>query len=269
MNRITTNTYFRVFANTWGETLSYRLNFIMWRIRVILQLLTMFFLWSVLTSKNSSIFGYSQPQMLTYILGTSLMSSIVLATRTSEIGDQINNGSLSNFLIKPMSYMKYWFARDLGDKAMNLSFAISEVFILILIFKPPLFLQTDVSFLFLAAISCVISMTMYFFFNYMLGLFGFWSNEVWGPRFIFWIIINFFAGSLFPLDILPHSVFAFLKLLPFTYLLYFPLKIYLGTISFQEIIQGIVISTVWAVLLFLVCKSIWHKGLKNYSAEGK
>ncbi len=261
--------YFKVFSNTWGEVLSYRLNFVMWRFRVVLQLLTMFFLWQALIPPDGSLFGYTQSQMLTYILGTSLLTSIVLATRTAEIGDQINNGTLSNFLIRPISYMKYWFARDLGDKAMNLSFSLVEVSILVAIFRPPLFLQTDPLYLGFAFIAALISMTMYFFFNYLLGLFGFWSNEIWGPRFIFWIIINFFAGSLFPLDILPGQVFEVLKLLPFTYLLYFPLKIYLGSLGVSTILEGLFVSLIWTGILFLTVKIVWSKGLKLYGAEGK
>lgn len=261
--------YYQVFANTWGEILSYRLNFTMWRFRVVLQLLTMFFLWSAVIPKNSSLFGYTQSEMLTYILGTSLMTSIVLSTRTAEIGDQINNGTLSNFLIRPVSYMKYWFARDLGDKAMNLSFSLVEVTLLIALFHPPLFIQTNMVFLLFTLCAALISMTMYFFFNYLLGLFGFWTNEIWGPRFIFWILINFFAGSLFPLDILPKAVFNVLEFLPFTYLLYFPLKIYLGQLSIIEIMQGLTVSLVWTVILFFFAKTVWNKGLKLYGAEGR
>jgi ABC-2 type transport system permease protein len=261
--------YFRVFANTWEETLSYRFNFVMWRFRVVLQLLTMFFLWNALIPKNSTLFGYSQPQILTYILGTSLMTSIVIATRTAEIGDQINNGTLSNFLIRPISYMKYWFARDLGDKAMNLVFSVVEITLLIIIFKPNLFIQNQPQYIAIAFVSALISMTMYFYFNYLLGLLGFWSNEIWGPRFIFWILLNFFAGSLFPLDILPNTIFNILKFLPFTYLLYFPLKIYLGQLETYAIIEGLIISILWTFILYFVVKLTWNKGLKVYGAEGK
>ncbi len=263
------HTYFRVFANTWGEVLSYRFNFVMWRFRTVLQLLTMFFLWSALIPASGDLFGYSQSQMLTYILGTSLISSIVMSTRTGEIGDIINTGDLSNYLLKPVSFIKYWFARDLGDKAMNVVFSTIEIGILILLFQPPLFLQTNPVYLLLTIIACLISIIMYFFFNYLLGLFGFWSNEIWGPRFIFWILLGFFAGSLFPLDILPGPVFEVLKLLPFTYLLYFPLKIYLGSLGFSAIFQGLLVSFIWTLILYFAVQYVWKKGLKLYGAEGK
>lgn len=261
--------YFRVFANTWGEVLTYRFNFMMWRFRVVLQLLTMFFLWSTLIPAGSDLFGYSRQQMLTYILGTSLMSSIVLATKTFEIGEQITTGNLSNFLTKPISYIKYWFARDLGDKAMNLFFTIIELTLIIFLFKPPLLLQTDPIFLFYTLVAVLCAMIMYFFFGFLVGLIGFWSNEIWGPRFIIWILLGFFAGSLFPLDILPGPVFEILKFLPFTYLQYFPLKIYLGQLSMQLIFEGLLISISWLFILFFMVQLVWKKGLKIYGAEGK
>lgn len=261
--------YFRVFANTWGEILSYRFNFTMWRFRVVLQLLTMFFLWSTLIPEGSELFGYSRPQILTYILGTSLMGSIVLATKTFEIGEQITTGNLSNFLTKPVSYLKYWAARDLGDKAMNSVFTIVELTLIILLFKPPLFLQTDPVTLFYTFLAVMSAMVMYFFFGFLVGLIGFWSNEIWGPRFIIWILMGFFAGSLFPLDILPAPVFNVLKFLPFTYLQYFPLKIYLGQLSFPQIMEGLTVSLSWLVILFLMIQLVWKKGLKIYGAEGK
>ncbi len=261
--------YLRVFVNIWGEIFTYRLNFAMWRFRVVLQLLTVYFLWSTLLMGRTSIFGYTTSQMLTYVLGTSFISSIVLSTRTFQIGEQINDGTLSNFLIKPISYIIYWFAYDLGDKAMNIFFSIIELTLILFIFRPPLFLQANPLFLFLGLLATFLAVLLYFFFGFLLGLLGFWSNETWGPRFIFFIIINFFAGSLFPLDILPKGVFKVLELLPFPYLLYFPLKIYLGQLPLSAIIQGLFVSTLWVGVLYLSSRFIWLKGLKLYGAEGR
>ena len=49
----------------------------------------------------------------------------------------------------------------------------------------------------------------------------------------------------------------------------FPLKIYLGSLNMTVIFEGLAISIFWMILLFLVCKVVWAKGLKIYGAEGK
>ena len=261
--------YWIVIKNTWDETFTYRLNFTMWRVRVVLQLLTMYFFWLSITNQSAHIFGYTQNLMITYILGTSLIGSIVLSSRTSDVGDNINRGDLSIFLIRPINYFLYWFSRDIGDKAMNILFSVSELTILFLILNPPWFLQQNINFILLSLIACLLALFLYFLINLLLGFIGFWSPEVWGPRFIFYIIVTFFAGGLFPLDILPKPIFNFFQYLPFTYLMYFPLKIYLGQLGYPEILRGLSVCFIWIILMYFIVQTVWLKGLKSYTAQGR
>lgn len=248
--------------------LTYRLSFVMWRLRNVLQLLTIYFLWSSLITSRQTLFGYSQSLMLTYIIGTSFLSAIVLSTRTHEIGENINSGDLSSFLIRPMNYFGYWFAKDVGDKLMNISFSIVELTGLFFLLHPPLFIQTDIVFLLFFVLAACLAVLLNFLIGAIISMIGFWSPEVWAPRFIFFILINFFAGALFPLDIFPKPVFQIFQLLPFQYLLFFPIKIYLGQMSLQIIFQGICISLVWIFLLWYGVMLTWKKGIKMYTAYG-
>lgn len=261
--------YLLVAKNTWQETFTYRFNFVMWRVRVIMQILTLYFLWAAIMPSQGTLMGYNRSLILTYILGTSLISSIILSTRSYEIGDQINKGDLSNFLIRPINYFLYWFFKDLGDKGMNIVFSITELIILFFILHPSLFVQTNLIYLALMLLSMVLALLLYFLFNVLLGLLGFWSPETWAPRFIFMVVISFFAGGLFPLDILPKSIFSVFQFLPFTYLLFFPLKIYLGQLPFTGIFSGLLISFLWVVIIYQLVNFIWAKGLRMYTAQGR
>ncbi|MBI2032684.1 MAG: ABC-2 family transporter protein [Candidatus Levybacteria bacterium] len=261
--------YFWVAKNTWEETLTYRFNFLMWRIRTVVLLLSVYFLWHSVIPEGSRLFGYTQNMMLTYILLTSITNAFVISTRTHEIGDEINSGDLSNFLIKPINYFLYWFWKDIGDKAMNIVFSIAELTILFFILRPPVFIQTDFTFLSLFCISIFLAIVLYFFVNILLGMIGFWSPEVWAPRFIFSIILGFFAGNYFPLDILPNTVFKIFEALPFSYLIYFPIKIYLGQIGLPEILNGFLLMVLWIGIFFIFVQVVWRKGLKAYTAQGR
>ncbi len=260
--------YFIVIQNTWNEILTYRLSFFMWRVRTVLQFLTVYFLWISLIPSGQTLFGYSNTYILTYVMGTSLMSAIVFSTRTHEIGENINSGNLSGMLIKPISYFGYWFSRDIGDKMMNIVCSIVEVFILFMVFRPPLFLQSDVRFLFYTVLFILLAVILYFIIGVLLGMIGFWSPEVWAPRFIFFILVQFFSGSFFPLDVFPKPLFDAFVLLPFPYLLFFPLKVYLGQVSSLEIMRGITIEIFWIIILSYICLFVWRKGLRIYTAYG-
>ncbi len=263
------NKYSLIAKNTWDEYMQYRLNFVMWRVRNVLRLIVVYFLWWAIFSTQNTILGYNQSQLLTYILATSIISSIVFSTKTQDIGSEINSGDLSNLLLKPVSVFKYWISRDVGDKLLNISFSIVEVIILTILLKPSIFIQTNFIFLFLMFLAISISLILYFFISLILSFFGFWTPDVWGPRFLFFITLEFFAGGLFPLDMLPKPLFTLLSLLPFNYLLFFPIKIYLGQLDYPSIFQGFVISILWVGILYKIVQKVWHKGLAVYGAYGR
>lgn len=261
--------YILVARNTWDEMATYRLSFIIWRLQNILQLLTIYFLWYSLLPANKTFAGYNQSFMLTYVLGTALVSTIVWSSKTAQIGDDINEGNLSNFLLRPIGYMRYWFAKDVGDKIMNILFSIAELLVIVFLLKPPLFFQTNIFIILLTIIALVLGVFLYFYINIILGFIAFWNPETWAPRFIFFTVITFLAGGLFPLDILPKNIYIICQLLPFQYMLYFPIKLYLGELSFIAILQGVCITVVWVLLLYKFTEFLWHKGLKTYTSHGQ
>ncbi len=261
--------YLLVIKNTWDEIVTYRFNFFMWRVRNVFQFLTIYFLWFSIIPDKGNLFGYSRDLMLTYIVLTTFVSSITLSSRTQEIAENINNGDLSIFLLKPFSYFKYWYSRDIGDKLMNVSFSLAEITLIFLVLKPPFYLQNDPFIIFLTLAGIFLALNLHFFITFLLSLIGFWSTDVWGPRFIFYILIGFLAGGVFPLDILPKAVFNILQVLPFSYLIYFPIKIYLGQLTNLQIIYGFLISSVWVLIFYFLLMLVWKKGLKSYNAYGR
>jgi len=261
--------YWQVIKNSWSESTAYRLNFILWRVRRVVNLLLVYFLWHAVTAGKNTLFGYNESQILTYVLLSNVVTSFILATKTLDIGDEINSGNLTNYLLKPINYFSLWWAKDAADKALNVFFSILEVVLLIFFLKPQFILQTNVLFLLFFTLSMGLGMILYFYLSVLLGFIGFYSPEVWAPRFVFFVISQFFIGSLFPLDILPKWLYLSLQALPFPYLLFFPLKIYLGQLNVQEISIGIAISLVWIIILKETAVRVWNKGLLDYSAQGR
>lgn len=261
--------YLQVIKSTIAEYMIYRLNFVLWRVRMVMQILVIYFLWWAIFSQHKTLFGYSQSMILTYILLSSIVRTIALGTTTMDIGDVINQGDLSNFLMRPMSFFRYYIARDIGDKFLNLVFSLVEVTVLFFILRPPIFLQSNPVTLLLTLVALVVGTVLYFYFSLLLGFLGFWTPDVWAPRFLSFVVMEFFAGGLFPLDILPQPLFLLSQSLPFSYFIYFPLKIYLGQLSLATILQGLLVGLVWVGGLWYLATVTWRKGLRVYAAEGR
>lgn len=237
-----------------------------------MQILLVFFLWStVFADPQRVVFGYDRDKILTYVFGILLLRAIVLSARTVDVAGEISRGDLTNFLLKPISYFKYWFTRDISSKVLNLSFAIVEAAILYIFLKPPFFFQTDSVALLGFFVSASLAVVLFFGLLFLVNLVTFWMPENgWAAQFLFVVIItDFLSGGVFPLDILPTVVQKVIYLLPFPYLLFFPLQVYLGKITGPQMLGGILISFFWVMVFLLGINIVWNKGLRRYAAEGR
>lgn len=260
--------YRQLFNTIVNQYLAYRLNFILWRVRVVLSLILIYFLWWSVIESRVKIFSYSKEQILTYVLLAHVVSDIVLASRTTDIADNILSGNIINFLLKPFSYFKFLLTREIVDKVLNIGFAIIEVLLFILFLKPNIFIQTNLVVYLVSFFALLLGAISYFFISLALSMIAFWTTQVWAPRFIFIVLISMLAGSFFPIDILPTNIYKLFLLTPFPYFMFLPLKIYLKGVSF-ELLTALLISFFWAVASFLLARFVWRKGLREFSFYGR
>src|SRR3989338_5306856 len=73
--------YIQIGKITLLEYLVYRLNYIFWRVRSVIFFLTLFLFWLAIYKNTTSVFGYSQSQMMAYIIGIAFLRSVVFASR--------------------------------------------------------------------------------------------------------------------------------------------------------------------------------------------
>ncbi len=262
--------YLQVLKITFEGYFVYRLNFLLWRFRAFIQLLVLYFLWFAVVPQGTTVFGYDQAKILTYILGTSIIRSFILSSRSIDVAGEIASGDISNSLLRPISYLKCWFTIDVSDKILNLFFSTIEVSLIFILLRPPVIIQRDPTILMFTLIAIILGIILYFYLSFLLSTLTFWTPEnVWPPRFLATIIIEFFAGSLFPLDILPVGIFNVLRILPFSYLLFFPLNVYLGKVTTWEILSGLAVSVFWIFVFYQSVKLMFRLGVKNYAAWGR
>ncbi len=255
--------YFSIFKITLQEYFTYRLNMLMWRIRQIFVFLIPFFIWKSVLGGGGEIYGYNFPAVMTYLFGTTILRSLVMGSRTVDLAWMINSGYLTIPLMRPIGMFRFFITRDAADKLFNLSFIIFEIPLIYLIFHPPVFLQSNPLQLLYTACSMLLAIFIYFFINIIFGAIGFWSRDVWAPRFLLMVIMEFATGAMFPLDMLSSFWQKIMLATPFPYLLYVPLKIYLG----QSV--SLLPQILWVIILGVISKIVWQKGLLRYEAEGR
>jgi ABC-2 type transport system permease protein len=187
---------------------------------------------------------------------------------TDRIPSEIAKGKLSELLLKPISHLGYWAIQDAAMKSLNIVFAIPEVLLFSWLVSAPFYLpQNSLTFLWFA-LSVVGGIVLYFQMSYLLGVMGFWTSQSWGPRFCFEIFLEFSAGAYFPIDLLPSAAQKLISMLPFPYLVFYPVSIYLERLSADMILSCFIHQLVWIGILSFMVHKIWNVGLKRYAAEG-
>ncbi|MFC1748278.1 ABC transporter permease [Pseudomonadota bacterium] len=263
--------YVQVARISWENGFVYRLNFVMWRVRMVIQFLTLYFLWAVVTGNQEQIYSYSQSEILTYILLSSLVVAIVFSSRSIDAQGEIASGDLNNHLVKPVNYFSYWLSRDFSDKILNVVFSFLEISVLLLILKPPFILQSNPLTYFHFFLSITLATALYFIFSFIVSMSTFWyyQHNGWAQRFLVFVLLRTLGGGLFPIDMLPPIITKILLTLPTAYFIYFPMQVYLERLEPIYIYSGYLIQVFWIIILYFVSHLMWKKGLKIYGAFGR
>ena len=101
--------------------------------------------------------------------------------------------------------------------------------------------------------SAMIQFTIAFCF----GLLAFWFLDIAGWVILSLAIESLLSGQIFPLDLLPDTLFRIAMYLPFTYQMYFPIALISGRLDQPQVIQGLLIQAFWTVSLILAARALW------------
>jgi ABC-2 type transport system permease protein len=260
--------YWTVFRISWQKELEYRFNFLLGRLRNIIVLLLLYFVWHTLTSPTGTFAGYDQNELVTFVLGANVLRSIVFGTQARSVAAEINDGTFSAYLVKPVHHLLFVFFRELAQRCLHTLTAVFEVAVFSALVDARILIQIQWHWLALFFVSTSLAMILYFLLSYTVNLIAFWSREAMGPKFLFDWFLEFASGAYFPLDILASGLYAVFASLPFFYLLYFPIQVYLGRMPLRQVAGGIGLQLIWIGLCILGARFVWAKGLMRFTGEG-
>jgi ABC-2 type transport system permease protein len=262
------NKYTTLLKLSWQNGLVYRTSIIMWRMRQFLGTLMSLTVWLVIFQGNANAFNYTQENMIAYIFLVSFLQSLILSSALNGLAERVYSGEISNHLLRPINIFGYLMVEEIADKLKNIGFLLIETGILFLIFQPIFLLPDFLTFL-LFVFWSILGVVLNFLITLLFGAFGFWSPETWAPRFLFFMILNFTAGKLFPLDILPIFLQKILYLTPFPYLSFIQIQLFLQRLSPLDIRNHSLMFLFWISVLGMVVTWLWRKGLKSYESAGR
>jgi ABC-2 type transport system permease protein len=273
-------TFFKISVN---ERLIYRADFMLGTLMRFLPTVTQIFLWWAIydvistpgsaesaTGPDKAIAGYKYGDMVAYyllVIISRAFSSMPGLTRG--IATQVRNGEIKKFLIQPVDMQGCLLMQRIAHKLVYYLIAAAP-FALVFWLCGDFFVEgwPPPNVLVIFFLSLIFSFLLGFFLECCIGLIGFWFLEVTSLMFIYMLMNFLLSGHMFPLDLLPDSIRAFVDFLPFKYLAYFPAAVFLGKIQGWEMVEGLMIEIGWVVFFVVLSRFLWHRGVKRYSGFG-
>ncbi len=260
--------YFAIFKVNWQKSFEYRADFIGHLGMGIITFVVMYFIWTSVFKDVTIFSGYTFSSMMTYVMMTKFLHFVQRGNIGREISNEIREGRVSVYLLKPVNYVKWWFSIFLADRSFEFFIRLGMIIVVFLILpNVVIFFGVGRFVLFLSFL--LLSLVINFLINFLLASLTFWVVDSRFIRSAIMMVIDFFAGTLVPLDVMPRFLKNLGLALPFQFVTYFPIKIYQGSLNINQIFQGLFLAAVWAIGLFLLLNFVWRKGLRTHEAIGQ
>lgn len=260
--------YLKIISIFVQRSLTYRFSVVAYRVGEIVETLVLILLWTAIYQKQELFGGLTLQEMITYVL---LGTAFHVATRAfgkQLIANEIKDGLLSTFLVKPLSYLQYDFFRGIGRIIFVSGASVVTQLLVILFFLDKILINTDIKTWLVILPMLFLNIIIEFLLSHLIALIAFWTDEVNGIFDTFDSIKDFFAGGYFPLSLLPVAFVQVSFMLPFAYTFFIPAQIYLGKIELMMGIKGLGVQAIWIGILYILIKIVWKRGLRRYEGIG-
>lgn len=270
--------YWRIFRVSLIERLVYRGDFFLATVLRFLPMLTTILLWEAIFagSGQEKLGGFSRNDMIAYLLLVHISRMFSsMPGLAAGIARDIRDGTIKKYLLQPLDMLAYLLSYRAAHKVAYIVTAAVPYALLFYLclhyFKDPAtgFYRIPDAGQFVAyLLSLVLAFFIGFYFEACIGTIGFWFLEVTSLLYVVNTLSFFVSGHMFPLDLLPAPWNTILKLLPFQYLAYFPAAVFLGKVTGDELVVGLLLELGWVIAFALLARTFYRLGLKRYSAFG-
>jgi ABC-2 type transport system permease protein len=245
----------------------YRVSMMIWMIGRIIQPLIFLVVWTTVSrARGGDVNGYSEGDFAAYFILQMIVSQATFSWIMWEYDYIIRTGQFSFKLLRPIHPIHADIADNLAYKTLTLVILIPAALLLAWLFPPNFQWQWwNVGAGLLAiALAFVVRFTL----EWTLALAAFWTTRINAINQTYDVTFIFLSGFFAPLAVMPQSVQILANLLPFRWLLAFPIELLLGRLTVQETLIGFAMQGFWLLATLTLLSFVWRAGVKQYSAVG-
>jgi ABC-2 type transport system permease protein len=215
---------------------------------------------------NSSLEGWTLSSATGYYLLLILAPALLMAhPEIPVLRDDIERGELAGRLLKPLSY--YWqrFFHEIPYRLFQGGCGV--IIYIVLTFYLGNFIEINFTLpkIGLIAILVILAYFIAFTFKMIVAIVAFWTTDIRGLHELIEVLIVIFGGFIVPINLLPSLLEKIANILPFSYIIYYPIIAIQGSLSLDSLLKIIGIQLIWLVTLIILFKLTWKKAIRAFT----
>ena len=249
------------------NALAYRLRYFTGVVTYFIYVSVYYFIWRAIYEQSGRIEGFDFSQLLTYIAVGWIIRSLYFNNIDQELAYQVMEGRLAMDLIKPVNIQMMYVARAAGESVFRLFMLTAPTAAVLLLVYPvrrPASPAHAAAFLASVALSFLIVAAI----NFAVGTFAVRLKSILGLLRAKFFLLELFSGLLLPISFFPQIFQKILAALPFEYISYVPMLIYLGKLNGAGIVKALALQLFWVAALLALGDGMWRWSSRKITIQG-
>lgn len=194
--------YWAIYKLGMRQGIQYRIHIWAGLLECFVKITALVLLWLAMFSYSGAdeMYGYSFGGMVFYSVIARLVLTVAQPTISKVLPEDIKNGTLSQYLLKPVSYFKLRFAEFLGFHTVSFFFMYAIGLLLIGCAAVYHVLNISLFHILFFGITLANSVILLFLIYGIIGISGFWFIEVGNAFRAYQVFIQIFCGGFIPLS---------------------------------------------------------------------
>jgi len=246
---------------------AYRGALAIWLLGLIIEPIVYLVVWTtVARSQGGAVGGFSSGEFAAYFTVLMVVNQLTFTWHFFFFEWRVQNGFFSPLLLRPIHPIHNDIAENLTFKALTFTIVAPIALLLIVAFGATAQTQAWHVLAFVPAL--VLAMVLRFVVEWALAMAAFWITRTSALNETYFVGMLFLSGQVAPLVLFPAVVQVIALLLPFRWMVSFPVETALGRLGPADVLVGYAAQLGWIAVALVVLSVAWRAGIRRYSAVG-
>lgn len=243
--------YFVISKFSFNRALAYKSKIPIMVVEQIMLILANVYIWKAVSEYSDTVAGFKANELISYSVIVWLLHRLISNSIDIKIDDAYRTGKIVYDFTRPYNLILYYISESIGISIFWLIFSVVPTFLFFFLYVG-LVIPSGIVHIILSIVSIILSFFILSLMNFLVGIMVFFMQQTKGLRVLKHISMDIFSGLLIPLTFYPSWLQVILNYLPFKYVFFTSIQIWIGNVNNRESFVIICAQIIWIIILSVI-----------------